>query len=238
MVNQKINMKQLFSALDEEMKMKLSSKIDQIYHPTAKGNETELNWLGLLKNYLPARYKVDTGFVVDCKGNISEQIDIIIYDRHFTPFIFKGENTLYIPAEGVYAVFEVKPELTKKYFDYAIKKLKSVQNLNRTSVNFTHIKGNDKKELFSIEGGILTTRINSKNIFTNIELNCDLSIILVLNYGIKIINQGCIDEKKDSNFLSFFLLKLIEKLRVLGSVPALDTNAYLKSIENDNLCSE
>lgn len=116
MVNNKtIDIKKLFSALDEEMRLKLSSKIDQIYHPTAKGNETELNWIGLLSNYLPARYKVDTGFIVDFEGNISEQIDIIIYDRHFTPFIFRGENTLYIPAEGVYAVFEVKPSLSKKY---------------------------------------------------------------------------------------------------------------------------
>ena len=110
----KINIQKLFTALDEEMRLKLSSKIDEIYHPTAKGDESELNWIGLLRAYLPERYTVDSGFVVDHKGNISEQIDIIVYDRHFTPFIFRGENVVYIPAEGVYAIFEVKPHFEKK----------------------------------------------------------------------------------------------------------------------------
>jgi len=54
------------------------------------------------------------GFVVDHSGKISEQIDIIIYDRHFTPFIFKGERVVYIPVEGVYAIFEVRPQFNKK----------------------------------------------------------------------------------------------------------------------------
>ncbi len=48
-MNKKINMENLFAALDEEMGMKLSSKIDQIYHPGSKGEETELNWIGLLR---------------------------------------------------------------------------------------------------------------------------------------------------------------------------------------------
>jgi len=42
-MNKKINIQKLFLALDEEMKLKLSSKIDEIYHPTAKGGESELN---------------------------------------------------------------------------------------------------------------------------------------------------------------------------------------------------
>jgi len=33
----KINIKKLFNALDEEMRQKLSSKIDEIYHPVQKG---------------------------------------------------------------------------------------------------------------------------------------------------------------------------------------------------------
>jgi len=230
-MNKKINIQKLFSALDEEMRLKLSSKIDEIYHPTAKGDESELNWIGLLRTYLPERYTVDNGFVVDHKGNISEQIDIIIYDRHFTPFIFRGENVVYIPAEGVYAVFEVKPHFDKKYYNYAIKKLKSVKVLKRTSAVFTHVQGKSTKELHNIIGGILTKENKSKAFFNKVKIGSDLSFLLSLDSGIKVINDETIEEQDKQPILAFFLLKLIEKLRALGSVPALEVDKYLEFIK-------
>lgn len=227
----KINIQKLFTALDEEMRLKLSSKIDEIYHPTAKGDESELNWIGLLRAYLPERYTVDSGFVVDHQGNISEQIDIIVYDRHFTPFIFRGENVVYIPAEGVYAVFEVKQHLDTKNLNYAIKKLKSVKELKRTTASFAHILGKDKKELFDIIGGILTKENKSKKCFDGIKPLSELSIILSLNCGIKVVNGTVIETQEKDPILAFFLLKLIEKLRGLGSVPALEVDKYLGFIK-------
>lgn len=230
-MSKKINIQKLFYALDEEMRLKLSSKIDEIYHPTAKGDESELNWIGLLRAYLPERYTVDSGFVVDHKGNISEQIDIIIYDRHFTPFIFRGENVVYIPAEGVYAVFEVKPHFDKKYYQYAIKKLNSVKILKRTSAVFAHVQGKSTKELHNIIGGILTKGNKSKVFFNQVKIGSDLSILLSLDSGIKVINSETIEERDEQPILAFFLLKLIEKLRALGSVPALEVDKYLAFIK-------
>lgn len=230
-MNKKIDIKKLFSALDEEMRLKLSSKIDEITHSTAKGNESELNWIGLLRTYLPERYSVDSGFVVDHEGNISDQIDIIIYDRHFTPFIFRGENVVYIPAEGVYAVFEVKPHFDAGHNNYAIEKLKSVRDLKRTSANFAHILGSNKKELFNIIGGILTKENKSKTGFDEIKAGSELMIVLCLDYGIKVVGEESIEMQDKEPILAFFLLKLIEKLRALGSVPALDVDMYLGFIE-------
>ncbi len=227
----KINIQKLFEALDEEMRLKLSSKIDEIYHPTAKGDESELNWIGLLRSYLPERYTVDSGFVVDHEGNLSEQIDIIIYDRHFTPFIFRGENVVYIPAEGVYAVFEVKPYFDKKNHDYAVKKLGSVKALKRTSAQFTHIGGKDKKELFDVVGGVLTKANKAKKLFNDLTIGSELSVILSLDHGVKIINSESVEKQGKEAVLAFFLLKLIEKLRALGSVPALEADKYLESIK-------
>lgn len=226
-MTKKINIKKLFIALDEEMYLKLSSKIDEINHPTAKGTESELNWIGLIRSYLPERYTVDTGFIVDYKGNISEQIDIIIYDRHFTPFIFRGENVLYIPAEGVYAVFEIKPQLNKQTYEYAVKKLESVRSLKRTSATFAHATGHNKTDLKDIFGGILTNKNKSKKFFDSINSTSKLSIVLSLDHGIKVINKEVVELQEKKPILAFFLLKLIEKLRGLGSVPAIDVNKYL-----------
>jgi hypothetical protein len=229
----KIDIKKLFSALDQELRLKLSSKIDEIHHPTTKGDEAELNWIGLLKTYLPERYKVDSGFAVDFEGNISDQIDIIIYDRHFTPFIFRGENVVYIPAEGVYAVFEVKPHLDQANYDYATEKLKSVRALKRTSASFAHIMGKDKKELFDVIGGILTNTNKSQSCFDGVKIGDDLSIVLNLDCGVKIVGEKTIEKQDKEPILAFFLLKLIEKLRSLGSVPALDVDSYLGFINDD-----
>lgn len=226
-MNKKINIKKLFTALDDEMRLKLSSKIDQVFHPTSKGDESELNWIGLLKNYLPERYTVDGGFVVDYKGNISEQIDIIIYDRHFTPFIFRGENVVYIPAEGVYAIFEAKPHFDRKNYNYALKKFNSVKVLERTSASFSHAQGKSTKELHNIIGGILTNKNKSKEFFNKQKLDSNLSILLSLDSGVKVFNNGFTEAQDKQPILAFFLLKLIEKLRSLGSVPALEVDKYL-----------
>src|SRR3989339_81949 len=226
----KINIQKLFNALDCEMRQKLSSKIDEIYHPSAKGSEAELNWIGLLRNYLPERYSVDSGFVVDHEGNISEQIDVIIYDRHFTPFIFRGENIVYIPAEGVYAVFEVKPELNKANYDYAVKKLNSVKHLKRTSASFVHILGKDKKELFDVMGGILTKENGSQSVYEGLKSGSELSLVLCLDCGIKVVGKESILVQDKEPILAFFLLKLIEYLRMLGSVPALEVDKYLSFV--------
>ena len=79
-------------------------------------------------------------------------------------------------------------------------------------------------------GGILTKEIKSKKCFNDVKSTSDLSIVLSLNCGIKIINGDTIETQEKESVLAFFLLKFIEKLRSLGSVPALDADKYLKII--------
>lgn len=229
MTNNKINIKKLFSALDEEMRIQLSSKIDEIYHPAAKGQESELNWIWLLRTYLPERYKIDSWFIVDHEWSISEQMDVIIYDRHFTPFIFRWKNILYIPVEGVYAVFEVKPDLSKVYLDYALKKYESVLGLKRTSASFNHIGGNSTKGIlnFNIIWGFLCNKDKSRKVYEDFSIASQLDILVCLCKGVK-INNTITEINNNENILSFFILKLIEKMRSLGSVPALEVNKYLE----------
>jgi len=226
-----INMRKLFIALDEEMMLKLSSKIDEISHPVSKGDEAELNWIGLLRTYLPERYSVDSGFIIDYEGTISEQIDVIIYDRHFTPFIFRGEKTLFIPAEGVYAIFEIKPHFDKTYFEYAVNKLESVKKLKRTSAPFAHILGKGIKKLEDIMGGILTKGNKSTTFFDGVDNKSPLSFIVSLDVGVKIVINSRLEKQEKDTLLAFFLLKLIEKLRAVGSVSAIEVDKYLASIQ-------
>ena len=71
--------------------------------------------------------------MIDCKGNISDEIDMVIYDQQYSPFLFNRDTSLFIPAESVYAVLEIKQDLNKKHIEYAGRKASSVRLLHRTS---------------------------------------------------------------------------------------------------------
>ncbi|WP_409999388.1 DUF6602 domain-containing protein [Bradyrhizobium sp. SZCCHNR2028] len=65
----------------------------------ATGDATDGIWIELLKNYLPERYRIDRAFVIDSTDTVSRQIDVVIYDRQYTPLIFEQDGTLVMPAE-------------------------------------------------------------------------------------------------------------------------------------------
>src|SRR3546814_16494802 len=71
----------------------------------------------------------------------SQQIDVIIHDRQYSPFVFTFKGTDVVPAESVYAVFEAKQELTADYIRYAGEKAASVRRLHRTSLSAETIDG-------------------------------------------------------------------------------------------------
>jgi hypothetical protein len=102
-------------------------------HPGTLGDATELDWVGMLQDVLPQRYGVSRAFVVDAKERRSEQLDVVIHDRHFSPLLFEVGGARFIPAEGVYAVFEVKQQINKDQVEYVGNKIASVRRLNRTS---------------------------------------------------------------------------------------------------------
>lgn len=95
-------------------------------HPTDKGDASEQVWIDVLTQYLPRRYEARKGFVVDSQGVFSQQIDVIVHDRQYSPFVFTFKGTDVVPAESVYAVFEAKQELTADHIRYAGEKAASV----------------------------------------------------------------------------------------------------------------
>ncbi len=102
-------------------------------HPTARGDIGEGPWHRLLAKFLPRRYQVSKAFVLDSTGRRSEQIDLVIHDRHFCPLLFEEDDARSVPAESVFAVFEIKPTLHRGVIDYAAAKAKSVRALHRTN---------------------------------------------------------------------------------------------------------
>ena len=88
------NLKNIFYRLQKQMIEKLSSSREIIGHSGAKGNATEINWIEWLDTYLPKRYKVGKAFVVDSHDHISEEIDLVISDQQYSPFVYREKLVL------------------------------------------------------------------------------------------------------------------------------------------------
>jgi hypothetical protein len=240
---EKVKIKDLFCNLQEQMEHRLLSNKRNIKHPVSKGDAHELNWMNWLEEYLPKRYSFNKAFIVDSNGNISEQIDIVIYDKQYSPFVFNQDNTFYIPAESVYAVFEVKSEICKNHIEYAGEKCKSVRSLFRTSASIPYVRGvYGPKKLHKIISGILTLSsdwnpplgnsfqecLSSLDEDSRIDIGCVLdSGSFTVDYDEKI---NVIKSSKEEAMV-FFFLKLFGLLQRVGTVPAIDICCYEKSLD-------
>lgn len=217
-------------------------------HPGTKGDELEADWVGLIRDFLPSRYEVGPIFAVDHHGNMSEQIDVAVYDKHFSPQWFGGaQGVRFVPVESVYAVFEVKPELNKAYVEYAIEKVRSVRVLERTSANVVHKGGTyDRADiaLAPIIGGILTVRNGwlAETVLENLDnyqptdpdddgfLNIGIALdTLCFDYTPTLDGDEVVAPRTQSlpdQQLIHFAVRLFRQLQALGSVPAVDMLRY------------
>jgi hypothetical protein len=207
-------------------------------HPTAKGDGSELHWLQLLTR-LPSRYQAERAFVIDSDGRRSQQIDIVIHDRQFCPCLLDTAGGIHIPSESVYAVFEVKQDLSKGNLEYAGDKIASVRQLKRTSASFPHAFGVSRTTPKSILGGILAFQsgwspsfgarfletIAATPVESRVDLGCALSDgafeVTYQDDGAPHLSQSDADTS-----LIFFFLRLAHRLQQVATVPAIDYLAY------------
>jgi hypothetical protein len=211
-----------------------------------KGDATESQWLRVIDDFLPSRYQCTAAKILDCRGRVSDFIDVVIHDRHYCPLLFELGGQKYVPAESVYAAFEVKQELTKGDIDYAAEKGASVRRLHRTNIAFQHAGGvQHPRPLFQILTGILSTQSNWRPPFgdafneaiqktagdeTQLEIGCALrdgAFAIDWTKG----NDPEITLSEPGASLMFFLLRLFGRLQALGTVPAIDLAAYGQSLE-------
>lgn len=93
-----------------------------------EGNETILR--DLVRRFIPQKYGVGTGIVIDQDGNCSNQIDIIIYDTFLYPSLLTLTSVHLFPVDVVYATIEVKTTLDSTKAKEALDNIASVRNLH------------------------------------------------------------------------------------------------------------
>ncbi|QJC81551.1 DUF6602 domain-containing protein [Pseudomonas umsongensis] len=231
-------MKESFVDVQAELAIKLKRAAQSISHAGTHGAVNEDHWIDIFRSYLPNRYAVNTGLVIDSLGNRSDQIDIVIFDRHFTPTLLDQQNHRYIPVEAVYAVFESKPHFDKSYIEYAGDKAASVRKLHRTSVPIAHAGGTfAPKPLFPIIAGIVAAKSSwADGLGEHFLKNLPIENMERLDCGCA-LDDGAFDSFDDSlkvvgseGALIYFLFRLLARLQSLGTVPAIDWAAYASVI--------
>ena len=233
------SLSRLLASLHADIQQKLAIVRSNMGHPGAKGDASEHVWIKMLDTYLPQRYKAENAFVVDSEGKFSDQIDVVIFDRQYSPFIFKYEGQTIIPAESVYAVFEAKQSANADMVQYAQQKIRSVRSLRRTSLPIPHAGGTyPPKPPIPILGGLLTFESDWSP-----ALGQPFEKALTADVGEGRLDIGCVAshghfffEEASSDYAFFnenkaataFLFKLISKLQFSGTVPMIDIDSYAK----------
>jgi hypothetical protein len=124
----------LLERFHRDIEHKLETARQSFAHSSTKGDASEQVWLDMLRQYLPRRYTATKAHVVDSNGAFSQQIDVLVFDRQYSPFIFKFQGQEIVPAESVYAVFEAKQTVNAALINYAMNKAATVRGLHRTSL--------------------------------------------------------------------------------------------------------
>jgi hypothetical protein len=230
----------LLAELHDDIEQRLSTARKSFGHAPTKGDASESVWLELLQTYLPRRYEAASAHVVDSKGTFSDQIDVVVFDRQYSPFIFTFQGQKIIPAESVYGVFETKQTLNADLVRYAREKCASVRRLHRTSLPIPHAGGTyEAKTPMPILGGVLTFESDWTP-----PLGEPLQKALSEGDSMSRLDLGCVAAhgmfyRTDDRFVfaaekkaaTAFLLELIARLQELATVPMIDVRAYANWLE-------
>jgi hypothetical protein len=182
--------------------------------------------------------------VVDHRGQLSHQIDVVIYDRQYSPLILRQDGVLYIRAESVYAVFDVKHDIRRPAIEDAAEKAESVRRLNRTTVPVRFVAGTYKpKALFEIAAGILALESwwadGMGDALKKVLGECSQAGFLNLGCSVRDgsfearpTKRGVeVETSTRETALIFFFLRLLDRLQKVGTVPAMDLMKYSGRLE-------
>lgn len=236
-MSQDWQLSELLTNLHGDVQHQLGTVRKSFQHPVIKGDGTENVWIELFNQYLPKRYRASRAFVVDSNNQFSDQMDVVIFDRQYSPLIFHYAEQLIIPAESIYAVFEVKQTLNKKYLEKAQEHVQSVRKLHRTNLPVPHAGGTyPPRPLKPILGGILTleneiqTETLQKHLEPSGDPDSDLSMGCAADncFFFKDLDRHQMVIKEHAKATTAFLFELLSQLQKCATVPMIDIHAYGK----------
>lgn len=105
------NFKNFINSFKESKNIFWDDEKNKLIHSGEYGiyrEELVKRWLRL---FIPEKFGISSGFLINSKGEISTQCDLIIYDKDKTPKIETVENQRFFPVETIVLIGEIKSDI-------------------------------------------------------------------------------------------------------------------------------
>ena len=133
---------------------KLEAEFDSstlINHNASKGAFREYIIQSCIRPFLPQAYGIAGGECCDMNGNVSKQLDAVVYDKLYSYIVPYTKEFIQFPYESVYGNIEIKTFLDKNELANAINNIISLKSLCRREPDAAQIVPNRMIEIEGIE---------------------------------------------------------------------------------------
>ncbi len=126
-------LEQFFSGILTQLQAEIDLINSIVPHNVTKGSLNEASFRKIVESFIPSRYDIGSGIVIDSHGNKSNQIDLIIFDKFFSSKLFRTYSQVIYPVETVFACIEIKTKLDKAELEEVAKENINIANLKHYS---------------------------------------------------------------------------------------------------------
>lgn len=240
-------LKNIFDNLEQSLFNDMNIRIE---HNLEDGKYREYLVKNVLEKIIPSKYSITNGFIIDSDNNISDEMDIIIYDKNYVPPFFDETYTV-VPIEAVIVVIQVKTTLTASTLKDSITNLNSIDKLNaKTGGKIISAKGDliEEKRYICPYKVIVASKTDyvDEHDFASDMKNIDIIYIVEKNKSLTVKHKkntkAVVCENKEeliknqSNYelevikesrLAFFALNLLEKMKLINNSIIINYEEYI-----------
>jgi len=201
--------------------LRLSAK-----HPGTTGNHRELTWKKVFERIVPKKFSIEQGvFIIDHTGEVSNEVDLAIFDEQYTPYIFQYNSLKFIPIEAVSVVIDCKStSLDKKALTKWLESINKLQTGNKYIARMaTHV----------MVGEGLTCKVNDEKGAEDGNQEANKSKPLSTQTATRPIKILCHTSDEEINARGSYDSLLKSEIGFDFSIQAIDNN--FKITENDTI---
>jgi hypothetical protein len=232
----------IFQGISKKMYADFELVTSQIPHMGDMGTNREDVIKSFLKKHLPGKFDIGSGQAISADGQISKQLDSVIYSKASCP-LWYNESTQIFPSESVCAVTEIKSRLDKTVLETCVENIRSVRKLpklggKRPLAPNILVSGDNPSTFgsvfaYSSNTSLESLRDNLNIINKTIPPNERISVLCVLDKGILINVNPALNQilllpnhastiasvKAEENSLLLFFLLLNSYLNAIEVIP-------------------
>ncbi len=129
-----MNLENIFKSINKKMLLDFNEISSEINHRPSKGKVREIEVINeYLKKYIPGNIGVANGEIISSDDQVSNETDIIFYEKNSTPFLLQKEGFQVFPIECIYGGIEVKSFLDGTQLKDSFKKINKLKKMPKVA---------------------------------------------------------------------------------------------------------